>query len=136
MASNWRTPQPLVCYGCRQSDWCVTQGASHSPEQYSLGAIVLGDGINGASVVRDAPGRGASMLLLECGDLARGDTFSDLGEDFGHGFSAKAVHRLVDCAWAIETDDILCRLSKLGLNSSALQPDRLAQYLEKKVICS
>lgn len=97
---------------------------------------MLGGGINGAGLVRDAPGRGASMLLLECGDLARGDTLSDLGEDFGHGFSAKAVNRLVDCAWAIETDDFLCRLSKLGLNSSALQPDRLAQYLEKKVIRS
>lgn len=114
----------------------MTHGASHSPEQYSLEVIVLGGGINGAGVVRDAPGRWASMLLLECGDLARGGTFSDLGEDFGHGFSAKALHRLVDCAWAIETDYILCRLSKLGLNSSALQPDLLAQYLKKKVIRS
>ncbi len=114
----------------------MTHGVSHSPEQYSLDVIVLGCGIDGAGVVRDAPGRGASMLLLECGDLARGDNLSNLGEDFGHSFSTKAVDRLVNCAWAIETDDILCRLSKLGLNSSALQPDLLAQYLEKKVIRS
>lgn len=34
--------------------------------------IVIGGGINGAGVARDAAGRGAKVLLLERGDLARG----------------------------------------------------------------
>lgn len=34
--------------------------------------IVIGGGVNGAGVARDAAGRGARVLLLECGDLARG----------------------------------------------------------------
>ena len=34
--------------------------------------IVIGGGVNGAGVARDAAGRGAKVLLLECGDLARG----------------------------------------------------------------
>ena len=34
--------------------------------------IVIGGGVNGAGVARDAAGRGASVLLLERGDLARG----------------------------------------------------------------
>jgi len=34
--------------------------------------IVIGGGINGAGAARDAAGRGASVLLLEAGDLARG----------------------------------------------------------------
>ncbi|MGB3378455.1 MAG: FAD-dependent oxidoreductase, partial [Allopontixanthobacter sediminis] len=34
--------------------------------------IVIGGGVNGTGVARDAAGRGAKVLLLECGDLARG----------------------------------------------------------------
>jgi len=34
--------------------------------------IVVGGGVNGAGVARDAAGRGARVLLLEAGDLARG----------------------------------------------------------------
>ena len=34
--------------------------------------IVIGGGVNGAGVARDAAGRGASVLLLEAGDLASG----------------------------------------------------------------
>jgi len=33
---------------------------------------VIGGGINGAGIARDAAGRGARVLLLERGDLARG----------------------------------------------------------------
>ena len=38
--------------------------------QYDL--AVIGGGINGAGIARDAAGRGAKVLLLEQGDLARG----------------------------------------------------------------
>src|SRR3546814_8175789 len=34
--------------------------------------IVVGGGVNGAGVARDAAGRGARVLLLEAGDLAQG----------------------------------------------------------------
>jgi glycerol-3-phosphate dehydrogenase len=33
---------------------------------------VIGGGINGAGIARDAAGRGARVLLLEAGDLACG----------------------------------------------------------------
>ncbi|MEY4837981.1 MAG: hypothetical protein RLZZ475_1840, partial [Pseudomonadota bacterium] len=33
---------------------------------------VIGGGVNGAGIARDAAGRGASVLLLERGDLAEG----------------------------------------------------------------
>ena len=34
--------------------------------------IVIGGGVNGAGVARDAAGRGARVLLIEQGDLAQG----------------------------------------------------------------
>ncbi|MBA4355971.1 MAG: hypothetical protein C0409_14905, partial [Novosphingobium sp.] len=33
---------------------------------------VIGGGVNGAAIARDATGRGLSVLLLERGDLAQG----------------------------------------------------------------
>uniref|UniRef100_UPI001B7CB91D FAD-dependent oxidoreductase n=1 Tax=Rhizorhabdus sp. TaxID=1968843 RepID=UPI001B7CB91D len=33
---------------------------------------VIGGGVNGCGIARDAAGRGASVLLLEQGDLAQG----------------------------------------------------------------
>jgi glycerol-3-phosphate dehydrogenase len=38
----------------------------------SFDIIVIGGGVNGAGIARDAVGRGASVLLLEQGDLAQG----------------------------------------------------------------
>lgn len=40
------------------------------PDSFDL--IVIGGGVNGAGVARDAAGRGARVLLLERGDLAQG----------------------------------------------------------------
>ncbi|MFB0613776.1 glycerol-3-phosphate dehydrogenase [Aurantiacibacter poecillastricola] len=44
--------------------------AAPATEPYDL--IVIGGGVNGAGVARDAAGRGAKVLLLEKGDLASG----------------------------------------------------------------
>ena len=44
--------------------------ARPGPESFDL--IVIGGGVNGAGVARDAAGRGARVLLLERGDLAQG----------------------------------------------------------------
>ena len=41
-----------------------------APPPYDV--IVVGGGVNGAGVARDAAGRGARVLLLEAGDLAQG----------------------------------------------------------------
>ena len=41
-----------------------------APQPYDL--IVIGGGINGTGIARDAAGRGARVLLLEQGDLAQG----------------------------------------------------------------
>lgn len=43
---------------------------SEPPPLYDL--AIIGGGINGCGIARDAAGRGASVLLLEAGDLARG----------------------------------------------------------------
>ena len=43
-----------------------------SPEPVIYDLAVIGGGINGAGVARDAAGRGAKVLLLEAGDLAQG----------------------------------------------------------------
>ena len=37
---------------------------------------VIGGGVNGAAIARDAAGRGAKVLLLEAGDLAQGTSSS------------------------------------------------------------
>ena len=95
----------------------------------------IGGGINGAGAANDVSGRGALTHLLERCDLARG-TFAKLSEDFGHGLSSKEVDHLVDCEGAIETHHILWRGSRLGLHFRAAQTERLAQYPEKKVICT
>lgn len=50
--------------------------------QQVLDLIVIGGGVNGAGVARDAAGRGASVVLLEAGDLACGTS----------GKSTKLVH--------------------------------------------
>ena len=43
---------------------------SDSTQPYDV--IVVGGGVNGAGIARDAAGRGARVLLIEQGDLARG----------------------------------------------------------------
>ena len=45
---------------------------SETPESQTYDLIVIGGGVNGVGVARDAAGRGASVLLLEKGDLASG----------------------------------------------------------------
>ena len=34
--------------------------------------VIVGGGVNGVGIARDAAGRGAKVMLLERGDLARG----------------------------------------------------------------
>ncbi|WP_338468607.1 glycerol-3-phosphate dehydrogenase [Novosphingobium sp. ZN18A2] len=46
--------------------------ASPSPSGIPYDLAVIGGGVNGAAIARDAVGRGLSVLLLERGDLAQG----------------------------------------------------------------
>lgn len=48
----------------------MTSAAADTPDLYDV--AVIGGGINGCGIARDAAGRGAKVLLLEAGDLAQG----------------------------------------------------------------
>ena len=53
----------------------VPRDTDRSPDTVSPDAFdiaVIGGGINGCGIARDAAGRGASVLLLEKGDLGGG----------------------------------------------------------------
>ena len=52
---------------------------------------VIGGGVNGAGIARDAAGRGAKVLLLEAGDLAQGKR---MGREGTPGWAA-SLHREV-----------------------------------------
>ncbi|MEJ7927731.1 glycerol-3-phosphate dehydrogenase [Sphingobium sp. AN641] len=55
-----------------------------------------------------------------------------LGEDFGHGLTQAEVDYLIASEWAVTTDDILWRRTKLGLRFDREQVDRLRTYLEER----
>lgn len=55
-----------------------------------------------------------------------------LGQDFGHGLSAREVNYLCDEEWAEEADDILWRRTKLGLLFSADQKANLEDFLAQR----
>ncbi|SDS59806.1 homodimeric glycerol 3-phosphate dehydrogenase (quinone) [Halopseudomonas xinjiangensis] len=53
----------------------------------------------------------------------------DLGEAFGGGLTEREVKYLREREWAVTSEDILWRRSKLGLHLNAAQQTRLAEYL-------
>lgn len=65
--------------------------------------------------------------------LSGSNRIEDLGEDFGHGLYQSEVDYLIECEWAMTTEDILWRRSKLGLEFTESQENRLAAYLESKL---
>lgn len=48
----------------------MTQGAAQAAQHPPFDLIVIGGGINGCGIARDAAGRGLSVMLVEQGDLA------------------------------------------------------------------
>ncbi len=64
--------------------------------------------------------------------LAATKGLGDLGQDFGHGLSAREVDYLCSSEWAEEADDILWRRTKLGLLFSADQKAQLEDYLARR----
>ena len=68
-----------------------------------------------------------SQLILE-----EKSSINDLGIHFGHDLYQAEVDYLVDQEWAISSDDILWRRSKLGLELSQHEVEQLTQYLSKE----
>jgi glycerol-3-phosphate dehydrogenase len=60
-----------------------------------------------------------------------GDAISlaDCGQHFGHGLTEREVSYLITREWAMTTEDILWRRTKLGLRFSAAEVTALAQWL-------
>lgn len=56
----------------------------------------------------------------------------DLGEDFSHGLYQREIEYLVKYEWAINADDILWRRTKLGLEFSDTEKNKLQTWLENK----
>jgi glycerol-3-phosphate dehydrogenase len=54
---------------------------------------------------------------------------SDLGRDFGCGFTEAEARYLIENEWARKADDILWRRSKLGLHMSAAEQQALRDYM-------
>ena len=62
--------------------------------------------------------------------LKHSNSIHELGQDFGHGLFAQEVDYLVDQEWAITSEDILKRRSKLYLDFSAEEILVLDSYLQ------
>ncbi|UAW97310.1 glycerol-3-phosphate dehydrogenase [Halopseudomonas nanhaiensis] len=65
-----------------------------------------------------------------CQSFLRGcNAAEDLGEAFGAGLTEREVKYLREREWAVTSDDVLWRRSKLGLHLTESQKARLATYL-------
>ena len=64
--------------------------------------------------------------------LATAKSLADLGQDFGHGLYEAEVNYLIAREWAVTSDDILWRRSKLGLRFTAEQVAKLEHYVSTK----
>jgi glycerol-3-phosphate dehydrogenase len=62
--------------------------------------------------------------------LGNARSLQDLGQHFGHGLTASEVDYLRAREWAVNTEDILWRRTKLGLRLDATQTAALAAYLD------
>ena len=61
--------------------------------------------------------------------LQHSNSIHELGQDFGHGLFAQEVDYLVDQEWAITSEDILKRRSKLYLDFNQDEIQILEMYL-------
>lgn len=72
--------------------------------------------------------RSYGTLCREFLDEAR--SLEELGEDFGGGLTECEVRYLCGREWAVSSEDILWRRTKLGLHLSVAQRQRLNEYLQ------
>ncbi|MEL6583950.1 MAG: glycerol-3-phosphate dehydrogenase [Pseudomonadota bacterium] len=59
---------------------------------------------------------------------------NELGEDFGHGVFAAEIDWCIENEWVRTAEDFLWRRSKLGLQFSAEEADRLARYIAQATL--
>ncbi|MGL4729400.1 MAG: glycerol-3-phosphate dehydrogenase [Bosea sp. (in: a-proteobacteria)] len=64
--------------------------------------------------------------------LADTHSLDDLGLDFGHGLTQAEVLHMMRREWAISTDDVLWRRTKLGLCFNEKQVARLAAWMKQE----
>ncbi|MFM5924223.1 MAG: glycerol-3-phosphate dehydrogenase [Novosphingobium sp.] len=93
--------------------------------------------VDGLDVLRDGLARDfafltpadADRIARAYGTRARVWLAGPQGRDFGHGLRQAEVDYLVAQEWALSSDDVLWRRTKLGLRLSAEQKAELAAYL-------
>jgi glycerol-3-phosphate dehydrogenase len=61
--------------------------------------------------------------------LGNAKTAEDLGEDFGAGLTEREIAYVREEEWARTSDDILWRRTKCGLSMTAVQRERVAEYV-------
>jgi glycerol-3-phosphate dehydrogenase len=108
---------------------------------------VIGDGVNGCGIARDAAGRGAGVLLLEAKDLASG-TFSASSKLIHGGLrflehyefapvreslTEREVVHVIQIDRARTAEEILWRRTKLGLRMTQEEQLMLPIHLRKAV---
>ncbi len=77
-------------------------------------------------ILRYAKNYGTRVHIL----LENAHSLHDLGEDFSHGLYQKEVEYLVKYEWAMTADDILWRRTKLGLEFSEVEKNKLESWLQ------
>ena len=120
----------------------------------AIDLLVIGGGINGAGIARDAAGRGLSVVLCERGDLAEAtpsrssklihgglryleydqfrlvcEALADLGRRFGLDFHESEARYLVAEEWVETADDILVRRTKHGLRMNANERSAFERWI-------
>lgn len=66
--------------------------------------------------------------------LGEAATVEELGQDFGHGLTAREVDYLVGTEWAVTCEDVLSRRTKLGYRFTDVQRETLAAYINSIVV--
>jgi glycerol-3-phosphate dehydrogenase len=79
--------------------------------------VVIGGGINGCGIVRDAAGRGYSARLAEMNDLASGRS----------SWSSKFIHGSFRY-------DVVCRSTKLGIQLNKKRISAFVDWMQQKIV--
>ncbi|MNH29303.1 Aerobic glycerol-3-phosphate dehydrogenase [compost metagenome] len=103
------TPQALVDDLLTQHQWLAPDIAKRWAVTYGSRTWQLLEGVNGPD---------------------------DLGQAIGGGLFTREVDYLRETEWAVSTQDILWRRTKLGLFTSATEQRALADYLAQRDACS
>lgn len=118
-------------FGLSSSNWtdtatlCGGELANHTPASYFKSLNVKYSWLPTQILKRyiQQYGNACEIFIEKCLSLA------DLGENFGHGLYEKEINYLISAEWAVTTDDILWRRTKLGLKFTATEKNQLETFL-------